>query len=101
MPILMVYFFRQDSIIIPANTQTESRLENSIDEKLLVSLRYLTIDTLEKLISMELLLNFIPAKIAQKIHTQIRHNIKLTKALCRFIGSIKEYEKRGFISYVY
>lgn len=100
---LIVYFFRQDSIIITANTQTERIFEISIPEKLLLSLRYFTMDTLEKLISIELLLNLIPAKIAQKMHTPIMHNIKLTNALWRRIGSTKEYENRigNFIKYVY
>jgi len=63
----------------------------------------LTIVTLEKLISSELLLNLMPAKTAQKTHTPTSTSIKPTKERCFLIGSVKEYEKRegNFIQYIY
>ena len=63
----------------------------------------LTTVTLLKLIIKVLLLNLIPAIIAQKIHTLIRISIKQTKVRWRLIGSINEYEILGktFILYLY
>lgn len=76
---LIVYFLQQDAMIIDANISIVKILVNSIPPKPDEPRKYLTIITLEKLISNELLLNLIPASTAQKIHAEISINIKQTK----------------------
>ena len=92
MPMLIVYRLQHDDIIITANMDIVRIFEKSIPPKPVLSRRYLTMVTFEKLISNELLLNFIPAITAQKIHMPISTSIKLTNLRWRLIGSSSEYE---------
>ena len=87
---LIVYFLQQEDIIMVQNTLIENRLVNNIPPKPLVSRKNFTIETLEKFITKELLLNLIPDKTAQKIQTPIITIIKLVRARCFFIGSKRE-----------
>jgi hypothetical protein len=99
----MVYFLQHDDTIISINTVRVKRLVNNIPPKPVEPRKNLTIVTLEKLISNELLLNLIPAITAQKIHTPISIIIKPTNERCFLIGSNNEYENLLclFIQYVY
>jgi hypothetical protein len=89
--------------MIIANTPIVSIFENNIPPKPVDPRKNFTITTFEKLISIELLLNLIPAIIAQKTHTPIIMTIKLTNRRCFFIGSNTAYENRLgiFINYIY
>ena len=78
---LIVYFLQEDEIIINENTPTERMFVNNIPPKPVDPRKNLTITTFEKLINSELLLNFIPAITAQKIHTPANIIIKLTKII--------------------
>jgi len=89
---LIVYFLQHEDIMITQNTEIENILVNNIPPNPVEPRKNLTIETLEKLITNELLLNFIPDSTAQKIHTPIITIIKLVKARCFFIGSKREYE---------
>ena len=89
---LMVYFLQHEDIIIMQNTLIENKLVNNIPPKPVESRKNLTIETLEKFITNELLLNLIPDRTAQKIQAPISTTIKLVKARCFFIGSKREYE---------
>ena len=99
----MEYFFIQDTTIITEKTAIAKILLNNIPPKPVFPRKNLTTTTFEKLNNSELLLNFIPANTAQKIHTPITININPAKDLCLLIGSIKEYENfiGGFIYYIY
>ena len=95
MPRLIVYFLQQDIIMILQNIDTVKILVKIIPPRPEFPRKNLTTVTLLKLIIKVLLLNLIPAITAQKIHTIISASIKQTKARCRLIGSIKEYEILG------
>ena len=99
----MVYFLQQEEIMIIENTAIVNKFENNIPPKPVEPRKNLTITTLEKLISSELLLNLIAAITAQKIQTPIITIIKLTNLRCFLIGSMIEYENLGgiFIQYIY
>jgi hypothetical protein len=97
MPILIVYFLQQDNIIIVEKMPRVKILLNIIPPRPLLPRKNFTIVTFEKLISNELLLNLIPAIIAQKIHTQIIRNIKIANLRCFFNGSNNGYEKCAYL----
>jgi hypothetical protein len=78
-------------------------LLNNIPPNPVLPLKNFTITTLEKLISIELLLNLMLDITAQKIHAPTITNIKAINFRCLFIGSKIEYENFWwiFIQYIY
>ena len=99
----MVYFLQQDDMMIVENMLRVNMLLNIIPPSPLLPRKNLTIVTFEKLISNELLLNFIPANIAQNTQEHISISINHVNLLCFFKGSNKGYENLAylFIFYVY